>query len=133
MLGNLTLRPEPSARLEHLIHVEDGHLVLANCQLAVPTSPDVAGDLIAFRSATTEPQPLYLDQPLFSFPIDRPVCRLAGCVLITGGRVLEAELGRGLVALSQLRSPPAGRRSSSNPRTSPDGGSMPTSCSTTAR
>jgi serine/threonine protein kinase len=101
VLSNLILRPEPSARLEHLIHVEDGHLVLANCQLAVPTSPDVTGDLIAFRSATTEPQPLYLDQPLFSFPIDRPVCRLAGCVLITGGRALQAELGRGLVALSQ--------------------------------
>ncbi len=101
VLSNMILRPEPTAKLEHVIHVDDGHLMLVNCQLIAPASPEVAGDLIAFRSTSTEPLPLYLDEPLFSFATDRPVCRLIDCVLITGGRALRAELGRGLVALSQ--------------------------------
>jgi serine/threonine-protein kinase len=101
VLTNMVLRHEPTARLEHLVHVEDGHLVLARCQLLSPTSPDSAGDLIAFRSFTTQPRPVTPDGPLFSFSIDRPVCRLSDCVLITGGRALQAELGRGLVALSR--------------------------------
>ena len=100
----LELRPESRApaQLEHLIRVEDGHLVLSNCQLSAgaATEGGFAGDLIAFRSASTQPQPLYRDQPLFSFPTDRPVCRLDHCILITSGRAIQAELGRGLVALS---------------------------------
>ena len=40
VLWNLILRHEPTARLEHLIHVEDGHLVLSRCQLtAAGVSP----------------------------------------------------------------------------------------------
>jgi serine/threonine-protein kinase len=101
VLTNLVVRHEATARLEHLIHVEDGHLVLARCQLLGGVSPDSGGDLIAFRSASTQPRPVNGDGPLFSFSIDRPVCRLVDCVLITGGRALYAELGRGLVALSQ--------------------------------
>jgi serine/threonine-protein kinase len=101
VLTNVILRHESTAKLEHLFHVEDGHLVLSQCQFLAPASPDFGGDLIAFRSITTQPRPVIRDQPLFSSPIDRPVCRLVDCVLITGGRALHAELGRGLVALSQ--------------------------------
>ena len=100
VIANLVVRHEPTARLEHLIHVEDGHLVLSRCQLVAPVSAESAGDLIAFRSVTTQPRPANLGGPLFSFAIDRPVCRLIDCVLITGGHALQAELGRGLVALS---------------------------------
>ena len=101
VLRNLNLRHEPTARLEHLIHVQDGHLVLMQCQLVSAAAPDFMGDLIAFRSVSSQPLPLYPEQPPFSVPIDRPVCRLVGSVLITGGRLLEAKLGRGLVAVSQ--------------------------------
>ena len=95
--------------------------------VAAPASPDFGGDLIAFRSVTTRPRPANRDQPLFSLPIDRPVCRLIDCVLITGGRAVHAELGRGLVALSNCaRSPPEGRRSSSYPPRSREIGSRPT-------
>jgi eukaryotic-like serine/threonine-protein kinase len=38
---------------------------------------------------------------LFSSPVDRPVCRMHESVLITGGTALKAELGRGLLALTQ--------------------------------
>ena len=100
-ITNLIIRHEATAKLEHLIHVEDGHLVLLHCQFVAPVSPDSAGDLIAFRSVTTQPRPVNPDGPLFSFSVDRPVCRLADCVLITGGRVLQANLGRGSDALSQ--------------------------------
>jgi eukaryotic-like serine/threonine-protein kinase len=101
VLTDLVVRHAATARLEHLIHVEDGHLVLSRCQLVAPVSPDSTGDLIAFRSVSTQPRPVNVDGPLFSFSIDRPVCRLVDCVLITGGRALQADLGRGLVALSQ--------------------------------
>ena len=73
----------------------------ARCQFVAPSSADSSGDLIAFRSITTQPRPANLGGPLFSTSIDRPVCRLIDCVLITGGRAIQAELGRGLVALSQ--------------------------------
>jgi eukaryotic-like serine/threonine-protein kinase len=101
ILWNMILRHEKTAGLNHLIHVKDGHLVLTNCQLTAGMSTASGGDLIAFRAASTQPRPLELDPPLFSFSIERPVCRLAGCVLITGGSALQAELGHGLVALSQ--------------------------------
>jgi serine/threonine-protein kinase len=101
VLSNMIVRHEKTARLEHLIHVKDGHLVLSYCQLIAPSSPDLGGDLIAFRAATTQARPLYADPPLFTFRVERSVCRLVGCVLITGGCALQAELGRGLVALSK--------------------------------
>ncbi len=100
-LWNVTLRHEKAPGLLHLIHVQDGHLVLSNCRLTAKTPAETAGDLISFRAATTQPLSGNLPEPVFSFQIDRPVCRLSGCVLITGGRALQAELGRGLVALSQ--------------------------------
>ncbi len=101
VLNNLNLRHEGAAGLEQLIHVKGGHLVLSQCQLVAPASADSSGDLIAFRSDTTAPLPYNTVWPLFSFPVERPVCRLVDCVLITGGRALKAELGSGLVALSQ--------------------------------
>ena len=56
-------RTSQPRRLEHLIHVEDGHLVLSNCQLTAPAvARTLAGDLIAFRSASTQPRPLDLDR-----------------------------------------------------------------------
>jgi eukaryotic-like serine/threonine-protein kinase len=101
VLWNMILRHEKTAGLKHLIYVQDGHLVLSNCQLTAGMSAETAGDLIAFRAASTQPRPPEVDPPLFSFASERPVCRLAGCVLITGGSALQAELGHGLVALSQ--------------------------------
>jgi eukaryotic-like serine/threonine-protein kinase len=101
VLSNLILRHGKTAKVEHLIHVQDAHLVLSNCQLIAGMSADSGGDLIAFRAASTEPKPLSALEPLFSVSTVRPVCRLTDCVLITGGRALEVELGRGLVALSQ--------------------------------
>ncbi len=102
VLSKLILRHDPSTRLDHLIHVEDGDLVLSQCQLTAPSGPsDFTGDLITFRSASTRPRPVEGDRLLFTLPVDRPVCRLIDCVLITGGRAVHAELGRGLVALTQ--------------------------------
>jgi serine/threonine-protein kinase len=99
---NLVLHHDPASRLEHLIHVEGGHLVLSQCQLTTPmSSPHLAGDLIAFRSLTTQPLPYEIKRPVFSTFVDRPVCLLDESVLITNGTALKAELGRGLVALRQ--------------------------------
>jgi serine/threonine protein kinase len=102
VLSNLVLRHQESSRVDHLIRVEDGHLVLSHCQLTAPASSgDFTGDLIEFRSLTTRPFQSDPLRPLFSMPVDRPVCRLVDSLLITGGTALKAELGRGLIALSQ--------------------------------
>ncbi|MGO9466210.1 MAG: serine/threonine-protein kinase [Isosphaeraceae bacterium] len=102
VLSNLVLRHDPASHLEHLIHVEDGHLVLFHCQLTTPvSSPNLTGDLIAFRSVTTRPVPHDIKHPVFSTYVDRPVCLVIESLLITNGTALRAELGRGLVALKQ--------------------------------
>jgi serine/threonine-protein kinase len=99
---NLVLHHDPASRLEHLIHVEGGHLVLSQCQLTTPVSfPSLAGDLISFRSVTTRPVPHDVKHPVFTSFVDRPVCLLVESLLITNGTALKAELGRGLVALKQ--------------------------------
>jgi serine/threonine-protein kinase len=102
VLERVVLRHDPGSRLEHLLHVENGHLVLARCQLIAPAAgTGFRGDLIAFRAASTQPMSNDPEEPVFSTPADRPVCRLDDSLLITGGTALHAELGRGLVALSQ--------------------------------
>jgi hypothetical protein len=102
VLSNLVLRHDETSSLEHLIHVEDGHLVLSRCQfVASGSSVDFPGDLIAFTAASTRERPNDPDRALFSSPVDRPVCRMHESVLITGGTALKAELGRGLLALTQ--------------------------------
>jgi eukaryotic-like serine/threonine-protein kinase len=85
-----------------LIHVEDGHLVLSRCQFTAPGhSTNFAGDLIAFRSPWTKAYPVDPSRPIFATQVDRPVCRLHQSVLITGGIALQAELGKGTVALTE--------------------------------
>jgi len=102
VLANMVLRHEQSSRLDHLIAVEDGSLVLSRCQLTSPASSgEFAGDLIEFRSVSTQRRPSDPFRRLFSEPVDRPVCRLIDSLLITGGTALRADLGRGLIALSQ--------------------------------
>jgi eukaryotic-like serine/threonine-protein kinase len=102
VLSNFILRHEETSRLEHLIHVEDGHLVLSRCQFTAPaTSPDFAGDLIAFRSLSTQPYPVEPNRQIFATQVDRPVCCLHESLLITGGVALRAELGKGIVALTE--------------------------------
>jgi serine/threonine-protein kinase len=102
ILSNLVLRHDATSRLDHLIQVDNGHLVLSHCRITAPSvAGDFTGDLILFRSMTTQPRPIGPDLPFLSIPADRPVCCLADSVLITGGTAVEAELGRGQVALSQ--------------------------------
>jgi len=102
VLSNFVLRHDETSRLPHLIHVEDGHLILSRCRFTAPGSTaDYAGDLIVFRSVSTQPFSTDPNRPLFSSPVDLPICRLDETLLITGGTALRAELGRGLVALTQ--------------------------------
>ena len=102
VLANLILHHDPASRLEHLIHLEDGHLILSHCQLTTPgSSPNLTGDLIAFRSVTTRPISYDSRHPVFSNYSERPVCLVLESLLITNGTALRAELGRGLVALNQ--------------------------------
>ncbi len=100
VLSNVVLHHEQSSRLDHLIHVEDGCLIVSHCQLTSASS-SMAGDLIAFSSTTTKPRPSDTIRPLFTHAVDRPVCSLVDSVLITGGTALKAELGRGLITVSQ--------------------------------
>jgi serine/threonine-protein kinase len=102
VLWKVVLRQSPDSRLESLISVEDGHLVVSGCQLSAPApSTNVTGRLITFRATTTEPKPADPTQPIFTIPVDRPVCRIIDSILIASGMALRAELGRGLVAITQ--------------------------------
>jgi serine/threonine-protein kinase len=103
LLANVILKNDATARIEHLIQVKNGHLVLWHCQITAPASSgDFAGDLIHFWAPTTQqPLPSHLQRSVFVNAVDFPVCRIVDSTLITGGVALKAELGRGLVALSE--------------------------------
>jgi serine/threonine protein kinase len=102
VLLNFILHHDPASRVEHLIDVEGGHLVLSQCRLTTPvSSPNLSGDLIAFRAPTTRPVAHESKHPVFSTFVDRPVCLVLESLLITNGTALKAELGRGLIALEQ--------------------------------
>jgi serine/threonine-protein kinase len=102
VLANVNLSHDESSRLERLIRVEDGSLVISRCQLKGGGSTgEFANGLIEFRSLSTQPRTSESSPRLFSEPIDRPVCRIVDSVLITGGTAIKAELGKGSVALSQ--------------------------------
>jgi serine/threonine-protein kinase len=102
VLSNVVFQPEESARLDQLIHIEDGHLILSHCQFITRKSADnFTGDLIGFRTLTTQPRSSDLSALVLSGVVDRPVCRLNDSILITDGIALKAELGRGLIAIQQ--------------------------------
>ncbi len=103
VLTGVEIVRDAGARLKALIRAEDAHLVLNHCRLR--TDPRLGpaqkngGNLIDFRAATTRP---LADRPWpFEKPFDKPVCRIIDSVLITSGDVLSAEVGRGLIALTQ--------------------------------
>lgn len=99
VLSGVVLSRDRSSRPKSLVRVDDGHLVLERCRLIAPGVVDEGGGgLLAFHAPTTRPFPSA--QGPFSTVVDRPVCHLIDCILITGGDPLTAEVGRGLVALS---------------------------------
>ncbi len=102
VLSNVVLRDDEPSRLENLIAVEGGNAVLSRCQLTAKASPDgTAQNIISFRSPTTRQDLVDPARKLFDSSVDRPVCLIQESVLITGGTALRAELGRGLIALTQ--------------------------------
>lgn len=101
LLSGVVLKHADDEQMDHLIRVEDGHLALWRCRLIADGARVGPGaDLVAFRAASTRPIGGVLDPPLFARALDRPTCRILESVLITGGTAIVAELGRGLVALS---------------------------------
>jgi serine/threonine protein kinase len=102
VVSGLILRHDAESGLAALISTEDAHLVLSGCRLTVPpSSPGVRGGLIAFRAPTTQPRWTDPMHPVFQISVDRPVCRLMSSTFIANGPALRAELGRGLIALTQ--------------------------------
>jgi serine/threonine-protein kinase len=100
--SGLVLRHAPESRFAALISAEDAHLVLSGCRLTVPpSSPGVTGGLVTFRTPTTQPRPGDPGHPVFQVPVDRPVCRLVSSVFIANGPAVRAEVGRGLIAITQ--------------------------------
>lgn len=104
LLSGLDLTLEgPSAGPKHLVRVEDGHLALHRCRLTAngPASGG-GGVLIDFQAAGSGPNaaPSVGNWWPFDRPVDRPTCRIVESVLRSSADALEAEVGRGLVALS---------------------------------
>jgi serine/threonine-protein kinase len=102
VISQLRLRADESAAIESLIHVEDGDLVLHRCQIISPARAEsFTSRLITFSAAGSRPRTPNLGSTLFATAPDRPVCILEDCSLITEGAAIRAQLGRGLVALTQ--------------------------------
>ncbi len=102
VISGLILRHDPESRFAELISTENAHLVLSDCQLIVPPlSSGVTGGLVAFLAKTTQPQPEDRLHPVFNMTVDRPVCRVMNSILIAHGTALRAEVGRGLIAMTQ--------------------------------
>jgi serine/threonine-protein kinase len=100
VLTGVEMVRDGSARLKALLKVEDGHLVVNHCRLkAVGQAEPKGGNLITFRAVTTRPLP---NRPWpFDKPYDKPLCRIIDSVVISSGDVITAELGRGIVALTE--------------------------------
>jgi eukaryotic-like serine/threonine-protein kinase len=103
VLTGVELTRDPTSGLKVLLRVDDGHLVVNHCRLL--STPGVAelggGNLIAFRAASSRPlSPAKTPSP-FDKPADKPTCRIIDSVLIATGDVLTAEVGRGMLALTQ--------------------------------
>ncbi|MDR3620257.1 MAG: serine/threonine-protein kinase [Paludisphaera borealis] len=98
-LSQFRIQAEDDCKLESLLHVDDGFLVLQRCEL---TGSQAAAPgptrLITYRAASTRPRPV--ESELFATPWDRPVCLVSECILITGGAGIHAEIGLGFVGLS---------------------------------
>ena len=104
LLSGVWLARDGSSGLKRLVRVENGHLVLHRCRLTAPGTIETgAGGLIGFHAPGSGPVPPRLGASLWPFdvPVDRPTCRVIDTLLTSGGDVLTAEMGRGLVALSQ--------------------------------
>ncbi len=102
VLSRVQLAANPAAPSKTLILVEVGHLVLHACRLTAPGEPaNAGGELVAFRALGTKPLVAKEWPGPFETKVDRPVLRAVDSVLIASGDAISAELGRGLIALSQ--------------------------------
>ncbi|WP_435007463.1 serine/threonine-protein kinase [Tundrisphaera lichenicola] len=97
-LANLGFSAEGGARPKHWVRVEDGLLAIRHCRLRDPGGPaDAVGALVDFVSTGTAP--LSPRMGPFDAMTDLPTARLANCLIWTGDKAIEAEVGRGTVSL----------------------------------
>ncbi|QEH32795.1 Serine/threonine-protein kinase PrkC [Aquisphaera giovannonii] len=101
LLSQAHFQTEPSAPLESLIHVEDGHLILHRCLIAAPPRAEGgSGRLVTFRAATTRPGVGPPSSGLFVREPGRPTCVIADSTLISNAAAVRLELGRGQAAIA---------------------------------
>jgi len=103
VLNGVEIVRDSSSRPKYLVRVDGGHLILNRCRFTYPAAHRImepgAGHLISFRAPSSHPLPTR-SWP-FTSAIDRPVCRIVDSVLLATGDVLHAEVGRGMIALTQ--------------------------------
>ncbi len=99
-LQGVRLRQTGPSGPRHWIEVEEGRLAMQYCQIVAPGVAEPDHALIVFRAATTRPLAPGPHLPPNAPGHDLPVAELVDCALITGGDAIEADLARGVVALS---------------------------------
>jgi serine/threonine-protein kinase len=109
LLSQVRLAADEKASIESLVHVEDGNLVLHRCLLEAPPGAETRTQcLVSFKAASTRPREAPAQPGLFATEPARPVCFVAESTMIGSASGIRAELGRGLIVLSQTAMATAG-------------------------
>ncbi|MDB5352984.1 MAG: serine/threonine protein kinase [Planctomycetota bacterium] len=100
-LTGVRLTATPKSLLRFLASADHGNLFLSRCILTGPgevENESAVGGLVVFKTDGTRPFP---DASGAARPVvDRPSCVLTDSVFITGGDAITADVGRGVVALT---------------------------------
>ena len=100
VLTGVEVLRDASARLKSLFRVDDGHLIVNHCRLRAAGHGRAQGGQ-PDRVPRRKTRPLPARTGPFDRPFDKPVCRIIDSVLITTGDVVTAEVGGGMVALTE--------------------------------
>jgi serine/threonine protein kinase len=95
MISGANITATPKTSLSLLISVFEGNLKLSKCVLIGPAGEEsAAGGLVDFRTKGSRPFP---ERGSIG---DRPSCVLTDCILMTGGDAISADVGSGLISLT---------------------------------
>jgi len=100
-ISGIRIRVEKDSPITNIVRILDGNLLLQGCRFIRRDDENKeSAPLVRFEAPTSRPFNTSSGLSILSPQLDRPVCRVVESILITDGTAFKAELGRGLLALS---------------------------------